>query len=79
MDRRSLIASSGAVGLAGLLAACGKKEDTANLQDALTGKLIALARSALEKGASVVTDDLIVDALFMTITNVNFDNAFVVL
>ena len=55
--------------------ACGKKEDTANLQDALTGKLIALARSALEKGASVVTDDLIVDALFMTITNVNFDNA----
>ena len=29
MDRRSLIASSGAVGLAGLLAACGKKEEVA--------------------------------------------------
>ena len=27
MDRRSLIASGGAVGLAGILAACGKKED----------------------------------------------------
>ncbi|NIC41779.1 TRAP transporter substrate-binding protein [Aquabacterium sp. A08] len=29
MDRRSLIAGSGAIGLAGLLAACGKKEEAA--------------------------------------------------
>ena len=53
---------------------CGKKEATANLQDRLTGKLISLARARGGKGATQKTDDLIVESLFMTITNVNFDN-----
>ncbi len=55
--------------------ACGKKESTANLQDRLTGKIVRLANIAGEAGGSRVTDDLIVDALFMAITNVNFDDA----
>lgn len=54
--------------------ACGKSESTSNNQDKLTGKLVALARSALEKGPSAKTDDLIIDGLFMAITNVNFDD-----
>lgn len=50
---------------------CGKKADTANLQDELTSKVIELAT------CSDITDtntDLIIDGLFTTITNVNFDN-----
>lgn len=55
--------------------ACGKKESTANLQDRLTGKLVRLAEIAGEAGGTTATDNLIVDALFMAITNVNFDDA----
>ncbi len=54
---------------------CGKKESTANLQDGLTGKLIALSRAVKDKGRSVKTDELVLDALFTTITNVSFDDA----
>ncbi len=52
---------------------CGKKEDTANLQDNLTAKLIALATAA-KSSPNTQTDKLIIDGLFTTITNVNFDN-----
>ena len=55
---------------------CGKKADTARLQDALTGALIGLAR-ATEGNEPFVTaamDDLVVEALFATITNVNFND-----
>lgn len=55
--------------------ACGKKESTANLQDRLTGKLVRLAKVAGEAGGSRETDDIVSDALFMAITNVNFDDA----
>ncbi|MFZ2539877.1 MAG: hydroxylamine reductase, partial [Oscillospiraceae bacterium] len=52
---------------------CGKNDDTANFQDKLTGKLIALAKAS--KGKSTKnTDKLIIDGLFTTITNVNFNN-----
>jgi len=54
--------------------ACGKKESTANLQDRLTGKIVRLAKIAGEDGGTKATDDLIVDALFTAITNVNFDD-----
>jgi len=54
---------------------CGKKEATANLQDRLTGKLIGLARAANRLGATAMTDELVIDALFTTITNVSFDDA----
>lgn len=57
-------------GCAGKAGVCGKKEDTALLQDELTGKLIALA----EQKRSKELDDAIIEGLFTTVTNVNFDN-----
>ena len=63
----------GCTGKAGI---CGKKADTAGLQDQLTGALIGLAR-ATEGNVSSVTEDthrLVMEALFATLTNVNFDN-----
>lgn len=53
---------------------CGKKENTANLQDALTGKLVSLARFVSKKGATAESDALVIDGLFTCITNVNFDD-----
>ncbi len=57
-----------------VVGACGKKESTANLQDRLTGKIVRLAKIAGAEGGSKETDDLVVDALFTSITNVNFDD-----
>jgi len=55
---------------------CGKKPDTAHAMDVLTCELIALARAIKEKGTeSAAAVDLIVDSLFITITNVDFDEA----
>ena len=54
----------------------GKKADTAELQDKLTGALIGLARPT-EGNEHVVSDStaaVIVEGLFATLTNVNFDN-----
>ncbi len=50
---------------------CGKKADTANLQDDLTSKLIELANCGQKNDANT---KLIIDGLFTTITNVNFDD-----
>lgn len=50
---------------------CGKEPDTANLQDELTSSVIELAN------CEEINDEntkLIIDGLFTTITNVNFDN-----
>lgn len=53
---------------------CGKQPDTAHKQDALTCEMIALAQSMQKKGSYGESDiDLLVDGLFTTITNVNFD------
>ena len=55
---------------------CGKKADTAELQDKLTGALIGLAK-ATEGNEELVTSEthkLVLEALFTTITNVNFNN-----
>lgn len=50
---------------------CGKKADTANLQDELTSSLIELANCG-EKNEK--NTELLINGLFTTITNVNFDN-----
>lgn len=50
---------------------CGKKAETSNLQDELTSKLIELANTT-EPGDKVTK--IIIDGLFTTITNVNFDD-----
>ena len=55
---------------------CGKKSDTAALQDQLTAALIDLARAA-EGNEHLLTsavDRLVIRALFSTLTNVNFNN-----
>ena len=54
---------------------CGKQPDVANLQDELTGALVGLARAAEGKKTDRRADDLMMQGLFATITNVNFDAA----
>ena len=49
---------------------CGKKPDAAHEQDVLTSEMIGLAKASDGRSEHV---DLIVDGLFVTITNVNFD------
>lgn len=50
---------------------CGKKPETANLQDELISSLIELANTSRYDEKNVKR---IIDGLFTTITNVNFDN-----
>ena len=55
---------------------CGKKEETANLQDLLiyTLKGISVSAEAAENINLTEIGRFIIDALFATITNANFDN-----
>ena len=53
--------------------ACGKKPTTSNLQDELTSSIIALAKAA-ELNRTKETDEIIISSLFVTITNVNFND-----
>ena len=50
---------------------CGKNADTANLQDSLTNALIELANCGDKNEENT---ELLIDGLFTTVTNVNFDN-----
>jgi len=52
---------------------CGKKPEVANKQDELTCALIGLARAAEGKQTRKETDEIMIQGLFATITNVNFD------
>lgn len=54
---------------------CGKKSDTANFQDELTGALISLATAAKDKEHLKSTDVILLGGLFTTITNVNFNDS----
>lgn len=67
--------TSGCTACTGNAGVCGKKSDTAALQDNLTGGLIGLARAA--KGSDELSDNIyktIIEGLFTTLTNVSFDN-----
>ena len=55
--------------------ACGKTPEVSNLQDEITAALITLARAIDGQPANPKREALFMDALFMTITNVNFDPA----
>lgn len=58
-----------------LVGVCGKQPETANLQDELVCELICLAEVAEKNGKRTKTSDrLLIDGLFTTLTNVNFDN-----
>ena len=65
----------GCAGCTGNSGVCGKKADTARLQDELTGALIGLAIAVDSKTAiSKRTGQVIIEGLFTTVTNVNFDD-----
>ena len=54
---------------------CGKQPETAHLQDELVYELIRLAQAAHDAHKhSRLTDRLLIDGLFTTLTNVNFDD-----
>jgi hydroxylamine reductase len=52
---------------------CGKSPEAANLMDDITAAMITLARAVDGQPADAKTASLFMDALFMCITNVNFD------
>lgn len=53
---------------------CGKKAPTANIQDELIGALIGLAKLVPEGKEDSKLARLVLDGLFTTLTNVNFDD-----
>ena len=66
--------TAGCSGCTGRAGVCGKQADTAKLQDQLTGALIGLARAAEGNVPGPSTDKVIIEGLFTTVTNVNFNN-----
>ena len=68
--------TAGCKGCTGKMGVCGKKEDTAALQDRLTGALIGIARASNgnEHLLTKEINSLVIESLFATLTNVNFDN-----
>ena len=60
----------GCVGKAGV---CGKSAEVASLQDQLTGALIGLARAADTNEPTSSTHRAVIEGLFTTLTNVNFN------
>ncbi len=69
--------TAGCGGCTGKRGVCGKNSDTAQLQDRLTGALIGLARATdgNEHLINASATEVIVESLFATLTNVNFDDA----
>ena len=66
--------TAGSVGCMGKVGVCGKQASTANLQDDLTGAMIGLAQTAETSTPTDSTTKVILEGLFTTITNVNFDD-----
>ena len=66
--------TAGSVGCMGKAGVCGKQASTANLQDDLTGAMIALAQVAELSKPTDSTTKVMLEGLFTTITNVNFDD-----
>ncbi|WP_200814247.1 hydroxylamine reductase [Megasphaera vaginalis (ex Bordigoni et al. 2020)] len=63
----------GGTGCTGGTGVCGKSSAAANLQDELTGALIGLARTCQSVPATAHTYRVILEGLFTTITNVDFN------
>ena len=67
--------TAGSIACTGKAGVCGKKENTAALQDELTGELIALANIIDLNKVNASIHRIVLEGLFTTITNVNFDDA----
>ena len=65
--------TAGCTGCTGKAGVCGKTADVAKLQDRLTGALVTLARAAAGKETCEETPRLMIEGLFTTVTNVNFN------
>lgn len=68
--------TAGCIGCTGNAGVCGKSANTARLQDELTGALIGLARAA-GGNELLVTEEmnqLVLEGLFTTVTNVSFND-----
>ena len=68
--------TAGCTGCTGNTGVCGKSANTARLQDELTGAIIGLARAA-EGNEHLVNEEmnqLVLEGLFTTVTNVNFND-----
>lgn len=65
--------TAGCKGCTGAQGVCGKSQETALLQDQLTGALIGLARAVDGNEPTASTNRAMLEGLFTTITNVNFD------
>ena len=66
--------TAGCTGCVGNAGVCGKTAATAALQDELTGALIGLAHACENNPKTDATDRIIIEGLFTTITNVNFND-----
>lgn len=66
--------TAGCSGCTGTSGVCGKKSSTAILQDRLTGALIGLARAVDGNTPGEQTHRLMMEGLFATLTNVNFND-----
>ena len=66
--------TAGCSGCTGNAGVCGKDASTAKLQDELTGALIGLVKTCGSSTKTENTDRIIIEGLFTTITNVNFNN-----
>ena len=70
--------TAGCAGCMGKAGVCGKSAGLAKLQDELTGALIGMARATEgRKDPGRHTWHLIIEGLFATVTNVNFDEVFI--
>ncbi len=68
--------TAGCTGCTGKAGVCGKTAEVAKLQDELTGALIGLARATDNAPeANEGTWQLMIEGLFTTVTNVNFNEA----
>ncbi|AEE17920.1 hydroxylamine reductase [Treponema brennaborense] len=66
--------TAGGTGCTGKAGVCGKQASTAKLQDKLTGALIGLARACGTEPVPADVNRLMLEGLFTTITNVNFND-----
>mgnify|MGYP004534829519 FL=1 len=65
--------TAGCSGCTGNAGVCGKNAAVAGLQDELTGALIGLVRAMGNTSPNKKISGLIIDGLFTTVTNVNFN------
>ena len=66
--------TAGCSGCTGAAGVCGKSASTSALQDELTGALIGLVGACENNKRTKATDRMIVEGLFTTVTNVNFND-----